>query len=49
MAMSLEREAQRILLDLSEKEMQDPQAIATAIALQFGQPVPAVVKASKVC
>lgn len=49
LAISLEGEAQRVLLELSEQEIQDPQAIATAIALQFGQPVPAVVKASKVC
>lgn len=44
LAMSLEGEAQRVLLDLSKQEMQDPQAIETAIALRFGQPVPAVVR-----
>lgn len=45
--MSLEREAQQVLLDLSEQEMKDSQAIAIERTLWFGQPLLAL--ASTVC
>lgn len=47
LAMSLEREAQQVLLDLSEQEMKDSQAIAIERTLWFGQPLLAL--ASTVC